>query len=50
MGELFVIVREALGAEYGRQVGRGLDDLGLDLDGVAHAIVHVLTTQQDRVD
>jgi hypothetical protein len=43
--ELWVRVRDAIGAEVGRQVGAAYGD-DLDLDGVAHAIVLVLTSQQ----
>ncbi len=41
MTELWVRVREAIGAEVGRQVGAGYGD-DLDLDGVAHAVVLAL--------
>ncbi len=49
MTELWVRVREAIGAEVGRQVGAGYGD-DLDLDGVAHAVVLMLTSQQSSVE
>jgi hypothetical protein len=48
--ELWVRVREAIGAEVGRQIGAGYGD-DLDLDGVAHAVTEAFRSfMRDELD